>query len=61
MSGRRDIHLWDSAADRYAEHVNGTSDSFYRRLAQWTDYERWFATIPTMLALTCRPAPAPTV
>lgn len=25
---------------------------------QWTDYERWFATIPTMLAIACRPAPA---
>nr|WP_221375307.1 class I SAM-dependent methyltransferase [Actinoplanes polyasparticus] len=33
MSGRRDIRLWNSAAGQYAEHVNGTSDSFYRRLA----------------------------
>lgn len=23
---------------------------------QWTDYERWFATIPTMIAIACRPA-----
>jgi SAM-dependent methyltransferase len=23
---------------------------------QWTDYERWFAAIPTMLAIACRPA-----
>ena len=22
---------------------------------EWTDYERWFATIPTMLAIACRP------
>ena len=22
---------------------------------EWTDYERWFATIPTMLAISCRP------
>ena len=24
---------------------------------QWTDYERWFSTIPTMLAVACRTAP----
>jgi len=24
--------------------------------SQWTDYERWFATIPTMLAVAARPA-----
>ena len=23
--------------------------------SEWTDYERWFATIPTMLAVACRP------
>ncbi|UWZ34799.1 class I SAM-dependent methyltransferase [Dactylosporangium roseum] len=23
---------------------------------EWTDYERWLATIPTMLAIACRPA-----
>jgi SAM-dependent methyltransferase len=23
---------------------------------EWTDYERWFATIPTMLAIACQPA-----
>jgi len=23
---------------------------------EWTDYERWFATIPTMIAMACRPA-----
>lgn len=25
----------------------------------WTDYERWFATIPTMLAVACRPLTPP--
>ncbi len=24
--------------------------------SRWTGYERWFATIPTMLAVRCRPA-----
>ncbi|XVV16325.1 class I SAM-dependent DNA methyltransferase [Actinoplanes sp. CA-131856] len=24
---------------------------------EWSDYERWFATIPTMLAVACRPMP----
>ncbi len=25
---------------------------------EWTDYERWFASIPTMLAIACRPGTA---
>lgn len=25
---------------------------------EWTGYERWFATIPTMLAIACRPTEA---
>ncbi|MEU8074586.1 class I SAM-dependent methyltransferase [Catellatospora citrea] len=33
MSGSRDIQLWDEAADRYAQHVDGVDDSFYRRLS----------------------------
>ncbi|WP_250005674.1 bifunctional 2-polyprenyl-6-hydroxyphenol methylase/3-demethylubiquinol 3-O-methyltransferase UbiG [Actinoplanes sp. M2I2] len=33
VSGSRDIDLWNRAADQYADHVTGTSDSFYRRLS----------------------------
>lgn len=27
--------------------------------AEWTDYQRWFSTIPTMLAMSCAPAKHP--
>jgi predicted TPR repeat methyltransferase len=33
VSSGSDIHLWDKAADQYAEHTIGVGDSFYRRLS----------------------------
>lgn len=33
MTSADDIRLWDAAADRYAQHVDGPHDSFYRRLS----------------------------
>lgn len=39
-------------------HEPPTLPSHTRPDAEWTDYERWFATIPTMLAIACRPTEA---
>src|SRR5688572_758875 len=33
VSNHPDIQLWNEAADRYAQQVNGVQDSFYRRLS----------------------------
>ena len=35
-------------------HEPPTLPSHTRPPAQWTGYERWFSTIPTMLAVACR-------
>lgn len=39
-------------------HEPPTLPSHTRPVSDWTDYERWFATIPTMLAIACRPTGA---
>ncbi|MCY1143180.1 methyltransferase domain-containing protein [Actinoplanes sp. Pm04-4] len=39
-----------------ALHEPPTLPHHARPESEWTDYERWFATIPTMLAVSCRPA-----
>jgi SAM-dependent methyltransferase len=36
-------------------HEPATLPQHTRPTAQWTPHERWFATIPTMLATACRP------
>ncbi|MCK9897705.1 methyltransferase domain-containing protein [Frankia sp. AgB32] len=36
-------------------HEPATLPAHRRPATQWSDYERWFATIPTMIALACRP------
>ena len=36
-------------------HQPPTLPSHTKPDSEWTDYERWFATIPTMLAVACRP------
>ncbi|MCM3887443.1 class I SAM-dependent methyltransferase [Frankia sp. R82] len=36
-------------------HEPATLPAHRRPVAQWSDYERWFATLPTMIAVACRP------
>ncbi|SNQ47439.1 hypothetical protein FRACA_190018 [Frankia canadensis] len=36
-------------------HEPATLPAHRHPATQWSDYERWFATIPTMIALACRP------
>ncbi|SNY62840.1 class I SAM-dependent DNA methyltransferase [Paractinoplanes atraurantiacus] len=38
-------------------HEPPTLPQHGRPEAEWTDYERWFATVPTMLAVACRRLP----
>lgn len=36
-------------------HEPPTLPAHQHPVEEWTDYERWFATIPTMIAIACRP------